>query len=1178
MTSNFDFARAAWPELAGDCARAESYGRSDPRTSVFYSRRALEQLIGTIYDLRALPAPYRDDLAALIGAPQFQQVAGPEVVMKATLVRRAGNDAVHRQRPIAAETALRVLEELFDLTLWTFFRFSTTPDATPMAAVFDRALVPPPAGAEPALGPEELQRLLARHEARDAAVAEAKAANDTLQAELEQLRAQVAAAQAAKTVSADTHDYSEARTRTRFIDADLREAGWEPDAPHVREFPVAGMPGSTAGTIPEPVEGSPRTIPGASTGAVTVPGTGPATGWVDYVLWGSNGLPLAVVEAKRTSKQAAIGQQQAKLYADCLEAMTGRRPVIYFSNGFQTWLWDDAAGYPPRKVSGYHTRDELELLVLRRTSRLPLAGRGVNPAIVERHYQHRAIRRVGEEFELRRRRALLVMATGSGKTRTVIALVDQLMKAGWVKRVLFLADRVALVNQAVGAFKTHLPSATTVNLVTEKVTDGRVYVSTYPTMTGLIDSRDDEGRRVFGPGFFDLVVIDEAHRSVYAKYRGIFEWFDALLVGLTATPKDEIDHNTYGLFELEDGVPTDAYPLDEAVAEGFLVPPRAVAVPLKFLTRGVAYRDLSEDEKDEWDAADWNDDGVVPDAVSANDLNSYLFNADTTDKVLEVLMTSGYKVAGADRLGKTIIFARNQQHAEFVKQRFDANYPWLGGHNARLVTHQVTYAQSLIDDFGTPEKQPDIAISVDMLDTGIDVPEVCNLVFFKPVYSATKFWQMIGRGTRLRPDLFGPGEDKTDFLVFDFCGNLEYFSAPDAGVEGSTQKPLSQRVFEARLALLAGLDEALPSGVTVVAGDGTTSERGLRNDVAQHLHRIVLGMNTDNFLVRGKREWVERWSSAGPWTQLSPDAAAEAAQHLAALPSAFVDDDEDAKRFDLMILTLQLAALEGDQPTLQRWRAKVQAIATNLLGKPGIPAVAAQLALLGQVEADEWWVDVTLPMLELARRRLRLLVRHVDKGEKRTVYSHFTDELGDAVPMTLPGASVGTNLERFRAKARDWLRGHRDHVALQKLRRNRQLTPADLDSLQAMLIDAGVGTRDDLARATTAAHGLGLFVRSLVGLDREAASEAFSGFLRDRTLSARQLDFLNLVIEHLTATGAMEAARLYESPFTDHAPTGPDFLFSDPDVDAMVVILDDIRDRAIARGGAFGTDGWQAAR
>ena len=374
-------------------------------------------------------------------------------------------------------------------------------------------------------------------------------------------------------------------------------------------------------------------------------------GFVDYVLWGDDGKPLAVGEAKRTKRDAAVGRQQAKLYADCLETTYGQRPVIFYTNGYETWLWDDVS-YSPRQVQGFYSKDELALLIARRTSRKPLAELAIKSEIVERHYQQRAIRRVGAALERDcQREALVVMATGAGKTRTVIALVELMMRAGWVKRVLFLADRVALVNQATNAFKAHLPDAATVNLVTDKEADGRVYVSMYPTMMGLVNDTV-EGQRRFGPGFFDLVVIDEAHRSVYQKYRTILDYFDGLLLGLTATPKDEVDHNTYGLFRLEDGVLTDAYGLDEAVAEGYLVPPRAVSVPLKFQREGIRYDDLSEQEKDQWDALEWDSDGDVPDAIGAEAVNSWLFNTDTVDKMLQTLMTQGHRVAGGDRLGK----------------------------------------------------------------------------------------------------------------------------------------------------------------------------------------------------------------------------------------------------------------------------------------------------------------------------------------------------------------------------------------------------------------------------------------------------------------------------------------------------------------------------------------------
>jgi len=460
------------------------------------------------------------------------------------------------------------------------------------------------------------------------------------------------------------------------------------------------------------------------------------------VLWGEDGKPLAVVEAKRTQRDARVGQQQAKLYADCLEKQFNQRPLIYTTNGYEHWLWDDAQ-YPPRSVQGFHKRDELQLMVQRRQTRKPLAAMPINVAIVERHYQQRAIRRIGETFEQdRQRKALVVMATGAGKTRTVIALADLLMRANWAKRVLFLADRVALVKQAVNSFKAHLTDASPVNLVTDKLAQGRVYVSTYPTMMGLINEARDEkngGLRRFGVGHFDLIVVDEAHRSIYQKYRAIFAYFDSLLVGLTATPKDEIDRNTYSLFDLESGVPTDAYGLEDAIAEGYLVPPRAVSVPLKFQREGIQYAQLSEDEREQWEALDWDDEGSVPDEVNAEAVNKWLFNADTVDKVFEVLMTRGHKVAGGDRLGKTIVFAKNNAHAEFIAERFNINYPHYAGQFARVITFKTEYAQTLIDDFYVKEKTPHIAVSVDMLDTGIDVPEVVNLVFFKIVRSKAKF-------------------------------------------------------------------------------------------------------------------------------------------------------------------------------------------------------------------------------------------------------------------------------------------------------------------------------------------------------------------------------------------------------------------------------------------------------
>lgn len=1113
---NFDFVEHALPVVYGDCAQAESYLSADPRSACFYSRRAIEGLVKHLYDVHELAVPYRDDLSARINDAAFKNVTGTAISQKLNLIRQAGNAAVHETRAVRPDTAAAVLRELHHVLVWAAFHHSPSPQEVPVAAVFDPAL----AKQALPLSRDELRALAKKLTEQDAEHAKALADKDELlaqhEAEIANLRKRIKEAQAAKT-AADYRDYDESTTRDLLIDVLLGEAGWSLADERDREYPVAGMP------------------------------SGGGSGYVDYVLWGADGLPLAVVEAKRTTASVQLGQQQAKLYADCLEAEFGRRPVIFFSNGYEHQLWDDAAGYPPRDVAGFYTRDELELLVQRRQTRSPLSGAAIDDDIAGRPYQRRAIQSVGDVFDRKQREALLVMATGSGKTRTVVALVDQLAKTKWAKRVLFLADRTALVNQAVNVFKAQLPSVPTVNLLTEKAADGRVCVSTYPTMLNLINEVVD-GKRRFGPGYFDLIIIDEAHRSVYAKYGAIFDWFDGLLVGLTATPKDEVDHNTYRLFRLEDGVPTDNYSLDEAVGDGWLVPPKGVSVGTKFLRQGIRYDDLTPEEKDQWDSLDWGEDGV-PTEVGAEEINRFLFNEDTVDKVLATLMTDGYKVAGGDRLGKTIIFAKSQAHAEFIQRRFDEQWPEYGGTFARVITHSTPYAQSLIDNFADSGSAPHIAISVDMLDTGIDVPEVVNLVFFKLVRSKSKFWQMIGRGTRLRPDLFGPGQDKKDFLVFDFCGNLEFFSQDLPTTAGSIQRSLSQRLFEARLDLVNRLDAA-------------QTDAELRESSARALYETVAGMNLDNVLVRPHRRAVERFAFWSVWASLS-EVDVQAVSGLAGLPSAVRDDDEEAKRFDLLVLRRQLAQLDGDAVPAERIRTTIQEIAAALLSKISIPSVAEQAELLEAVAGDEWWVDVTLPMLELARLRIRGLVRLADRTRRNPVYTDFTDELGTATEIALPGVAPGTNLERFRGKATACLVRHADHVALQRLRRNKQLTPEDLAALEHMLISCGVGERAEIEAVAEHRGGLGLFIRSLVGLDRSAAQAAFATYLDRERFTVDQIRFIEIIVGELTANGVVRPARLYEAPYTDNAPTGIDYVFTSEDRIAIVGILNDIIATAI---------------
>ena len=1119
--SNFTFLQSEWPLLFDAATKAESMAHSDARASCFYARRTLELAVAWLYKYDpALRLPYQDHLSALIHEPTFHQTVGDAVFTKTKLIKDLGNLAVHSTRKITSTDALTVTRELFHVCYWLARTYGQKSRPAPNLS-FSIALLPQSTSAS-IQTLDQLQKLEAQLHERDEKLTTLLANKTALDEELKKLREEFAAAKKANAAQPDTHDYSETETRDYFIDLLLKEAGWPLDKPQDREFEVSGMPNNAG------------------------------TGFVDYVQWGDDGKPLAIVEAKRTKRDAKVGQQQAKLYVDCLEAKYAQRPIIFYSNGYEHWMWDDANS-PPRAVQGFFKKSELELMIQRRTTRKLLATAPINEAIVERYYQTRAIRRIGEAFETdRQRKALVVMATGAGKTRTVIALTDLLMRCSWAKRVLFLADRLALVRQAVNAFKMHLPDSSPVNLVTEKNTEGRVCLSTYPTMMGLIDEAT-EGQRRFGVGHFDLIIIDEAHRSVYQKYRAIFEYFDSLLVGLTATPKDEIDHNTYGLFDLESGVPTDAYALDDAVADHYLVPPKAVSVPLKFQREGIKYDELSEEEQEQWDALEWNEDGTAPREVDPAALNKWLFNTDTVDKVLAHVMTRGQKVAGGDRLGKTIIFAKNNEHAEFIAERFNIAYPHYKGEFARVITYKTEYVQSLIDKFYIKDSAPHIAISVDMLDTGIDVPEVVNLVFFKAVRSKTKFWQMVGRGTRLCPNLFEPNVHKEFFYLFDYCQNLEFFSQNPDVTDGTASEPLGTRLFKARLQLIGELEQRKEFG--------DKAEAEISQETANFLHAQVAAMNIDNFVVRPQRKLVEKYAQQEAWKSLGSEQFGELAQNVAGLPTELTDEDEDAKRFDLLILHTQLSILQA-KPDYASLRDRIIAIASALEEQPAIPAIRAQMALIQSMMGEEWWEDVTIAMLETARKRLRALVKLIEKGKRNVVYTDFEDELGEGITIDLPEVDTGMNFERFREKARQFLKAHENHLTLQRLRHNQPLTPSDLDELERMLVEAG-GTKEAINRAKEENNGLGIFIRSLVGLDHETAKQAFSQFISSASVSANQIELINLIVDYLTENGVMEPDRLYESPFTDIHSQGPVGVFSVEKADQLQDVLREIRQSAV---------------
>lgn len=1160
--SNFAFIRTEWPEVFEACVKAEANLTLDPRAACFYARRAGELITDVIYDLAGLPLPVDASFASCTKAPAFRRQVGGKIEAKLRTLRVTGNEAVHSDRILTLSDSRQLLSELFHLVIWTAQRYTDL--SVPLGAQFDEKLarqvapVPREAVAELlkkrkatddkravklAEAEDALEKARADATAKDAAHAAELAQRD---AEIQTVRDELAAARAQR-AAADTHDYREAETRTYLIDRDLRRAGWSREAGNViEEREVHGMP--------------------------VTPGRSDGTGYADYVLLGADGTPVGVVEAKRTRRSATDGEHQATLYADCLEQETGQRPVIYCTNGYEIWLKDDAAGYPARQVQGFYNPDEIGRLILRRgtglNGRRALDKAKVNTDIAGRDYQLRAIRAVDHAFDQHRRAALLVMATGSGKTRTTIALVDQMLKANWVHRVLFLADRKALVKQARNAFATHLPNETTVNLLTNRNDKGgRIYLSTYPTMMNLIVDEK------FDPGYFDLVVIDEAHRSVYAKYRFIFEYFDSLLLGLTATPKDQVDHNTYGLFDLPDGEPTDAFTLEEAVAGGYLVPPKGLYVETTYLRQGIRYDDLTVEQQAEWDLTDWGEDEDAPDVVTSHELNKYLFNTDTVDLVLRRLMEEGHKIEDGERLAKTIIFAKNQRHADFIVDRFRIGWPELGPEFAQVITHATEYSEDLIDLFSDPEKSAlTIAVSVDMLDTGIDVPEVANLVFFKEVHSETKFWQMIGRGTRLCPDLYGPGRDKEDFLVFDFCGNLEYFNQELPTEKENAQRSLTQRITEARLGLVQIFDE-----------HGGDDIRDLRISVADELFRFIDGMNPDNVIVRPHRREVERYGSEEFWTSGAAlsDLDVEAIIDLAGLPSGggvAADTDTDAKRFDLVMLTAQLARETGDVKKLTQIGEKTQAVASQLLDMTNIPTVKEQVVLLDAVASEDWWVDVTSVMLEEARLRLRGLLHLIDKRSRNVVYTDFEDEIRATEEMEVgPGGLAGLggtstlNLEKLRDRARAYLLVHSDNLVLQRLQRGGQLTSSDLDSLEHMLEDAAGEDCDAdqvdrvIDEASESAGGLGLFIRSIVGLDRATVKERFADFLDAPNRNINQIRFVETIIDELTVNGVVEPGRLFEDPYTEIIPDvldeGSGFDFAE--LSQIRTILVDLKQAAV---------------
>ena len=1062
------------------CHAAEEAQRTDPDVSVFHARRALEFIVHEIYTLKHISYDPHDPLLDLMtGEPFVSFVANDQLIKAAHYIRKIGNHGVHQGGVKTSESFFTLLN-LYNVIGSILLKLQVIEALAP----FDKTLIP--------------------HTGTFVPHTTSVKAEPIHEVPVLQVPDEVVAAP----VPIDFHtDFTEAETRKFFIDLLLREAGWE-----VLTKDGVILPGKAC--IEVEIEGMPNEN---------------HVGYADYVLFGSNGKPLAVVEAKRTSKDAAVGRHQAELYAEGLEKKYGMRPVIYYTNGYQTFVID-RLGYPPREVVGFHTQADLELLHLRQ-GREAMHDLHIQDAITNREYQKRAIRAVCEHLNSMHRRALLVMATGTGKTRVSISLVDVLMRNGWVKRVLFLADRNALVNQAAKNFGKLLPSATITRLSENNHPDlnARIVFSTYQTMIGYIDREEKD----FSIGRFDLIIVDEAHRSVYGRYTAIFDYFDSLLVGLTATPRDEVDRSTYDLFGLESGEPNFAYEYEEAIADGYLVDFNPISRTTNILKNGIRYDSLSAEEKEQLEAV-WKyeaatasldiDADIRARNIKSNEIFKYIFNLGTIDKVLADVMLNGLKVQQGDLIGKTIIFAYNHKHAEMIVKRFYRLYPNYGPDFCVLIDNTVNYAQDLINKFEVRNQLPQIAVSVDMLDTGIDVPDILNLVFFKPVHSYIKFWQMIGRGTRLSPHIFDLEIHKKEFYLFDWCGNLEFFGAHPEGHAVHAQLTLTERLFGFRLDLAHCLQHS--------KYQKDAEAKPLHDTLKKQLHNQILELNDHHIAVRKHIKVVDHYRQPEAWTDLTAPDVVELKTVLG--PLLNVDpSNEGAKKFDVLILYIQLSLVNPDIYAGHTCD-KVVTIAQALQEKASIPQVMAKMDLIQHICRPQYWEHLSLGSLEHVRLELRDLVQFLSGTQSPT----FTVNISDTVEIKEAPTVYHPHIS-YRQRVMDYLAENQDLPIIHKIQHIEQLDRNDILTLERIFWKE-LGTKEDYEKYVEGGHLLcgdrvAAFLRAQVGVDRQAALDKFSTFLSTNSLNSLQEEYLKTIITYVCQNGDITKETLInESPFDDY--------------------------------------------
>lgn len=1079
--SNFDFLKQnkIFNNFSESCIEAENGIGLNTVTCSILSRRALELGVKWLYaNDNDLTIPYQDNLSALVHNITFKNIIDEKLLKQIEYIIKLGNFAVHNNKKISREEAILSLRYLYNFMQWIAYCYSDNFEEKE----FDESILQ--TQSVNVLAVKERESLYEELEKKDKKLEETRKENAELRAKLTEKRARKE-----ENYNFEVKDISEYETRKKYIDLELKLAGWDFETNITEELKLSGMPNAHQ------------------------------EGYADYVLFGKNGLPLAVVEAKRTSVDPRVGQNQAKLYADCIENEYHQRPVIYYTNGFEIYMWDDM-NYTPRKVAGFYTQDELQLLINRRNSRQSLEHIFVDDKITNREYQLEAIKSVCETFEEGHRKALVVMATGTGKTRTAISIVDVLADKEWVKNVLFLADRTVLVKQAKNNFTKLLHNMSTCNLLstTDNPEDSRIVFSTYQTMINAIDNtKNKSGNKLFTPGHFDLIIVDEAHRSIYKKYQAIFEYFDGLVVGLTATPRNDVDRNTYRFFEIENDVPTFAYEYEKAVKEGYLVDYHTIKTSTEFMDRGIKYSELSNEEKEKYEDTFADDEDNIPEEIDASAMNSWLFNRDTIKKLLELLMDKGLKVKGGDELGKTIIFARNHKHAQKIVDTFNELYPEYRGEFAKLVDNQVKYNETIIDEFSTKEKWPQIAVSVDMLDTGVDVPEILNLVFFKPVKSKIKFWQMIGRGTRLCKDLFGAGLDKKEFYIFDYCKNFEFFSVNPKGIETNNVISLTERIYGYKLDLIVELQN--------MKYQSDEKYYEYRKTLIKEFIEEIKNLNKDSFMVKNKIHYIELYSKEKTWVYISTIDLMDIKENLIPLFTS-IDDNEDAKRFDNLMYQLQVKRIRQDKTN--RCENLIVDTVGELEKLGTVPQIREKQDLILKVAETDYIKEADFWDIEEVRTELRNLIQFIDPYNRLPVYIDIEDTLND-IDEGYVYVSTGNNFTNYRRKVEKFLTGNLENVIVWKIRHNIRLTEQDKENLEKILFEE-LGNNKEYAE-TFGDTNIIKAVRNIVGLDKNVVSDIFYKYINDNRLNMKQIQFVKLLIDYVIKNGTIDMQKLTEQPF-----------------------------------------------